>query len=206
MSGGLSAQPLDSQPTSRTPIGVDVGVKQVAVAAPADADPVDAVAVDGGEVRTLYAEFTKATHGRTQEAGPTPESLGAVVAKYWPRFEAAFERAADVLVEYARQHPRPVLVFEDLGHERKPLVACKYGNVAPSEWVPGVAINLLPELVRDAGVPAVSVRPEGTSSECHRCGERGDLGRDVLTCTTASCPVDDVCRDRSAAVSIANRV
>jgi hypothetical protein len=207
----VSSQPAAAPETRpqelpKTSIGVGIGVTRLAVAATAEGGPDDAVVVDGTEIRTLYAEFTHGTQALTRDTEPTPESLGALVAEYWPQFEPAFDRAAGVLLEYARQYPQPVLAFEQLGHERKPLVACKHGNVAPSEWIPSVAVHELVERVRGAGVPVITADPDGTTSECHRCGERGEVGRDLFTCLDEECPVNDVCRDRSAAVSLAKRV
>jgi len=190
-----------------TPVGVDVGTRQLFVATTL-ADGVDgALAEPGAYVQALHSEFVAATQRINQPAGDAIDdtTLGQLVARYWPKLRAAFVQAADRVLEYARQQPAPVLVCEDLAQQHQPLVACRHGRVRTGTWVPPVARAILVERAVDAGIPVATVDPTYTSQECHICGEQGDLGGDDLVCTTDGCPVDAVDRDRSAAVTIAKR-
>lgn len=187
-----------------TPIGVDVGTRQLVTVASTDAELTDAVVVDGDRVRDLYAKFTAATHRLTRRDEHV-ESLGDVVWRYWRRFRREFRAAADAVVEYARRWPAPVVVLEDLPTERQPLVACRHGNVRCARWVPPVVQAIVAERVVDAGLPVTYVDPTDTSRACHRCGTRGVLAAHTLVCEAPGCPVDTVDRDRSAAVTIAQR-
>ncbi|WP_268258140.1 zinc ribbon domain-containing protein [Halopiger djelfimassiliensis] len=59
---------------------------------------------------------------------------------------------------------------------------------------------------QEADIPVTYVNPKYTTQQCHVCGELGRLENDTLECTTENCSVGTVCRDRSAAVNIAQRV
>lgn len=50
----------------------------------------------------------------------------------------------------------------------------------------------------------VFVDPEYSTQECHFCGELG-VDDDQLHCQNDECPVESVCSDRSAAVTLAKR-
>lgn len=207
--GGASTQPAPGGRESPadagfTPIGVDVGTCQLVTVASADATPADAVAVAGGRVRDLYSEFTNATQ-RLARRPDHAECLGDVVARYWPRFRRHFRAAADVVLAEARRWPAPVVALEDLWHEHRPLVACRHGNVCPETWIPTAVHSIVAERVVDAGLPVVYVDPSETSRRCHECGARGALAAHTLRCETPACPVGRVDRDRSAALSIAQR-
>lgn len=189
-----------------TPVGVDVGSRQLVTVATASDDVDEAITVSGVYAECVYSEFCSAT----QRLDTAPEfddtALGEVVARYWDLFRATFEHAADEAISYARQHPAPVLVLEDLKQKPRPLRDCAHGNLRFGSWCPAVVQEVLADRALDAGVPVIFVPPEYTSQECHRCGEIGELENKTLTCTVPGCPVDDVDRDRSAAVSIAKRV
>jgi len=187
-----------------TPVGVDVGTRQLVAVATAGATVDEAIVVDGDPARDLYAEFTEATH-RLQE-GRTGDSLGAVVWRYWRHFRELFRGAAEAVLEVARAHPAPMVVLEDLSIRRRPLVACRCGNVRAATWLPAAVQAVVADRVVDASVPVTYVSPKYTTQQCHRCGL---LTRDegaTIVCTTPDCPVDEVDRDRSAAVSIAKRI
>lgn len=191
---------------TRTFIGVDVGINSVAVAAPADGQPTDALEIAGEYVKTTFSEFQSASHRWALAGDYDDVSLGDVVSRYWSLLRAALEDAADRVVEYARGHSAPVLALEELSHDPLPLYACVCGNERVSAWVPATFQAILAERAVDAGVPVTYVDPHNTSQECHRCGELGELEAHRLVCTTEDCRVGDVCRDRSAALTIASRV
>lgn len=196
----------DKSPASAsvTPIGVDVGTNRLVTVASAENGVADAVAVDGDPVRDLYAAFTKVTH-KLQRRPHSAECLGDVVARFWPRFRRRFREAATAVLDYARQRPRPVVVLEELPCDRQPLVACRHGRTQPAVWIPPAVQAVVARRCVDAGIPVASVDPHATSRLCHECGQRGELDGTHLVCETSTCPVDEVCRDQSAAVSIAKR-
>lgn len=187
-----------------TPIGVDVGSKRLAVAATPDhlGGP---VAGDAKYVSQLYSEFCSATHRLALAPDYDETSLGDLVARYWQRIRPALEEAAADVLSFACQHQDPVLVLEDLPQSREPLRVCENGGLRYSAWIPPTTQAILTEQAVDAEVPVVHVSPHNTSQECHRCGHIGDLDPEVLACTNERCPVEAVCRDRSAAATIAER-
>jgi len=118
---------------------------------------------------------------------------------------AAFEHAADTVIDYAQAHPAPLLVIEELQDDPRPLVEITHGEVRQSSWVPPVALEVLIDRAAAAGVPVATVDPEHTSQEYHHCGEIGDLSPKGLHRRRDDCPVKKICRDRSAALTIARR-
>lgn len=189
-----------------TPVGVDVGSHRHLFAAATVADGlVGGITADADYLARLYAEFQSATH-RLGTAPPSdPDNLGTLVARYWPLIRDALEAATDDVLAYAREHPAPVLVLEDLRAEPRPLVEIAYGEMRLASWCPAVAQAVLVDRAVEAGLPVATVDPEGTTQECHACGAVGDLEDGALVCRASDCPVDAVDRDRSAAVSIAKR-
>lgn len=186
-----------------TPVGVDVGTKQLVAVATAGADPADAIVVDGERARRIHAAFTEATH-RLQERA-VAETLGDVVWRHWRRLRREFQAAAEAVLAVAQRHARPVVVLEDLPQRRQPLVACRHGNLRAPTWIPPAVQAIVADRVVEAGVPVTYVCPKYTSQNCHQCRQPGRLNDNSVKCTTAECPVGRVDRDRSAAVSIAKR-
>jgi transposase len=187
-----------------TPVGVDVGTKQLVAVATASATVDEAIVVDGERARRVHAAFTEATH-RLQERA-VAETLGDVVWRHWRRLRREFQAAAEAVLAVAQRHARPVVVLEDLPQRRQPLVACRHGNLRAPTWIPPAVQAIVADHVVDAGVPVTYVSPEFTSQNCHQCRQPGKLSDNTVRCTTDDCPVERVDRDRSAAVSIAKRV
>ena len=59
---------------------------------------------------------------------------------------------------------------------------------------------------REAGIPVSVIDSQYSTRQCHECDQFVKVGSSMVTCTTADCPVGTVCRDRSAAATIAKRV
>lgn len=207
MSTDHAHAPAGPASTRPTPVGVDVGsTRHLFVAAATHDSPGDAVTVEAPYLSALFAEFQSATHRLGAAPGYDGDCLGDLVARYWPRIRTALEQAADDVVEYVQAHPRAVLAVEDLPQqEPRPLVEAAHGGIRWASWCPPVALSILVDRATAAGLPVVRVDPHETSTRCHACGERGELRKDVLACQSKECPVDEVCRDRSAAVSVAKR-
>jgi transposase len=186
-----------------TPVGVDVGVKRLVAVATADATLDEAIVVDGDRARRIFAAFQGATQ-RLQERA-VAESLGDVVWRTWCRLRREFRAAADAVLDVARKHADPVVVLEHLPQRHQPLVAARHGSVREATWVPAAVQAIVADRVVNAGVPVTYVSPKYMTQQCHACGLLGRLDDETVRCTTPDCPVGEVCRDRSAAVSSAQR-
>jgi hypothetical protein len=198
-------------PTASTPVGVDVGSTRHLFAAATPSDGVDgAVTVEAHYACQLFAEYQSAT----QRLGTIPEyvddrdCLGDIVARYWLRLRTALKQAADQIVDVAQSQSRPVLILEDLPQDPRPLVEASHGDIRWASFAPPVVQSILVDRAAAAGLPIEYVAPEGTSQVCHECGVHGQTvgpSRRMLACTNPQCPVDEACRDRSAAVTVAQR-
>jgi len=203
--GAASTQPAtEADDAPITPVGVDVGTKQLVAVATVDADLSDAVVVDGERARRTYSAFQEATH-RLHERDMS-ETLGDVVWRHWRRLRRELQAAAEAVLAVAQRHARPVVVLEDLPGHPQPLVAAREGGIRAPTWLPPVIQSVVADRVVEAGVPVTYVDPKYTTQQCHACGLLASVEDDTIVCSTEDCPVGEVCRDRSAAVSIAKRV
>lgn len=205
-SHATTAVPQDV-PRSATAVGVDLGVKRLLVAAPAGAAPdvPNALVVGGGVERDLYDGLGD-TLGRLENlAADTAEAEAGAVEKYRALLRQRFGIAAGALVEYAGRAGADVVALEDVEYQGGRLAECARGRTKAGEWVlPAFRDRLEARLVGE-GFQVEHVDAAYTTQECHACGELVDVSRATIACGTEDCPVDVVCRDRSAAVTIANR-
>lgn len=182
-------------------VGVDVGVKTMFAAAPANAPPeVDtAIAVEGEEQRELLDEFKHAyTH-----AGSGNQTT--VLERYRDRLLNGLADAVAELLAFLEALDAGVVALEDLGHEHMTLSEWSDSGRDHSAWMLPEILARLEEVLTAEGYRVEHVSPENTTTECHYCLQNGAVGRATLSCTEENCPVDRVSRDRSAAVSVANR-
>lgn len=182
--------------TRGTAIGVDVGRRHVLTLAPADAGP-------HVEEARVVEEPRLAALGRRD--GRDEYHAGAGVTSRQARLEALLADVVERAVAYARSFDTPLLVLEDLEYPECDLAACLAGDADPECWLfPRLQARLTDRAVAD-GVPVAVVSETYTTKQCHVCDQFARVGDETIECTTDGCPVDDVCRDRSAAVSIAKR-
>ncbi|ELY93053.1 transposase, IS605 OrfB family protein [Natrialba chahannaoensis JCM 10990] len=133
------------------------------------------------------------TNGQTQ-----------LFAALWHQIRPQVYDAAVRVVRYAQEFPAPTLVLEDLSFCEATLWERRTTDDVGSWLLPALQ-HAIAVKAHDAGVPMRYVDPKYTTQQCHSCGELGHLERETLECTIEDCPVNTVCRDRSAAVSIAQR-
>lgn len=202
---GVTAR--ESAPSARrTPIGVDVGEHRLVTAAPVDGAPEEAFTIDGEPLRDTYRELTAACSALNEVGVDTSRAETQLVYAFWVRrLKGIVHDAAHQVVEWARSFPAPVLVLEDLGYGEWTLWERRYAGSNAGTWMMPALQAVLQERAVDAGIPVARVAPERTSRECHRCGADGELGAATLRCPAEDCPVERVCRDASAALSIAAR-
>jgi len=205
----MSSTPLPAavgqrRPPGVTPVGVDVGVKNLIAAAPVDGDVESAFIIEGGHIRTRHEVLVEAMRALQGAKFDSTEGQIQLFAALWHQIRPQVYDAAVRVVRYAGQFPPPMLVLEDLSF------------CGASSWErrtdDDVGTWLLPALqhgitvkARSAGIPVTYVDPKYTTQQCHVCGELGSVGQDAMECTTEDCPVGTASRDESAALSIAQR-
>lgn len=206
----MSSTPLPAT-TSRgrtlgpTPVGVDVGVKNLVAAAPSNGDLEAALVIEGDHVRKRHEILVEAMQALQGAKFDTMDGQTQLFAALWHQIRPQVYDAAVHVVRYAQEFPALTLVLEDLSF-------CE-ATLWERRTVDDVGTWLLPALQhavalksQEVGIPVTYVNPKYTTQQCHVCGDLGRLKNDTLECTTVGCSVDTVCCDRSAAVSIAQRV
>lgn len=206
----MSSQPVAAPataPEAATAIGVDLGVKRLLVAAPADAGPdvPNALAVGGGVERDLYDALGDTLNRLASQPVDTTEAEREAVETHRSLLRQRFALAAHALVEYADRHDADVVALEDIEYEDGTLAECARGPTKAGEWVLPAFRERLEATLAAEGYRVERVDATYSTQRCHVCGELADLSRATITCETEGCPVDAVCRDRSAAVTLAGR-
>jgi len=199
-------QPTDGRLSTAgyTPIGIDIGEKRLVAAAPADADPEEAFVIDGEPLRERYEILVEATTALQGAWFDATRGEAQLFAALWHQIRPQLFDAAHRLVRYAGEFTTPLLVLEDMGFREIPLWQ-RRTSTELGAWLLPALQAAISEAALDAGLPISYVDAKYTSQACHVCEKLGRLEDDVVVCTTDDCPVDAVCRDRSAAVTIAGR-
>jgi len=194
---------------SQKAVGVDLGVRNLLAAAPADAgaDVDDAVVVDGTLPRLLFEELGAITTRMQATEHDTRQMEARVFVRYRDCLLNQFRAATvDVWHYLDSLEAKPVVVLEDLGHPYRPLRDCRRADVDVATWLIPAFQRFFASATRREGYTVEFVDPHNTTQECHVCGNHGlKWNSSQLRCETDDCPVDDVCRDRSAAATIAAR-
>jgi len=189
-----------------TAVGVDVGVRHLYAAAPGTAgDEIeDATVLGGDHIRRRLDTLAEATGALQATRFDTTEAEAQVFAAVWGQLYGQLHSAAARVLEYVQEHPAPVVVLEDLPYTGFTLWERRLAD-KPGVWLLPTLQDVLSFRAATAGVPVVFVDPEYTTQQCHLCGKLAHMENETIQCTTADCPVGEVCRDKSAAVSIARR-
>ena len=204
--GGSSSPPTDRSHrySEETLIGVDVGVRNLVAAAPADGDVTSAFVVDGGHLRKRYELLAETT--RALEGAPFDTTDGQIqlFAAIWYQIRPQVYDAAVRVVRYARQFTAPTIVLEDLGSRGAPLWERRTTTHLDTWLLPALqhAVRVKADY---EDVAVTTVDPRRTTRQCHTCGEVGSVDGCTLSCTTPDCPTNTAPRDASAALSIARR-
>ncbi|WP_241431856.1 zinc ribbon domain-containing protein [Natrialba chahannaoensis] len=187
-----------------TPIGVDVGVKNLIAAASVDATPESAFVLTGDHLRRRHDVLVEAMRALQGTKFDTTDGQAQLFAALWHQIRPQVYDAAVRVVHYARQFTAPILVLEDLPHATVTLWESRADTNLGSWLLPTLQHAIIVKS-RATGIPVVYVDPSNTTRQCHVCGTLASVKQDVIKCTTDDCSVETVCRDWSAAVSIAQR-
>jgi transposase len=207
MSSQSTRPPTTGIPETATAVGVDLGVKRLVVAATADAGPdvTDALVVGGGVERDLYDGLGDTLTQLDSHRVDTTEAEQQAIEQYRGLLQQRFALAAQSVVEYADRHDADVVALENIDYEGGTLAECARGRTKAGEWVLPTFRDRLEATLAAEGFHAERVDHTYSTQQCHICGELADVSRATITCKTPSCPVDDICRDRSAAATLAKR-
>ena len=200
VSGGVSTPPCE-----QTCIGVDVGLTRAFTAAPAGGAAEDAFTISGSAIREAVDDLTTAQRRLCDVQFTTERSACEAFAAGWLYVRSKIIETAVRTVRYAEQFPDPVLVVEHFSSDGPSLWEWRTRDDAHDAWILPTLLEALELHADQSGIRVETVNRHGTSQECHVCGSGGELSAHTLRCSAPSCPVEEVCRDRSAALTIADR-
>lgn len=181
-----------------TAVGVDIGVKNVLALAPRNAgtEIEESCVIQEPRLRAYYKTLlNRPTKHADRVDGIIKERLNCIL-----------DDIVDSAVSYAQTFDTPILVLEDLPYSTLELCDSLMTASDPACWLLPTVSDRLVEHATEAGIPVIKTSPKYTTQQCHICGDLASVGDDTITCTTPSCSVGSVCRDRSAAVSIAKHL
>ena len=190
-----------------TPIGLDIGeLALITGCALKDGSPTGRFVCDGSRARHLRKEL-HTTLKRLQERDAAEWRMDERFDHYQNALTDIVEKASRIIVEYARQFTKPVLVMEDLTSIREEFNYGAYMNRRLHAWAFARLQSRIEDKARGAGIPIEYVRPEYTSQICHACGHIGKLTTQaVFRCENDECHVTEFQADINAAANIARRV
>lgn len=158
-------------------------------------------------MRSISARRCTTTLKRLQERDAAEWRLDERFDYYQNALTDIVEKASRMVVEYAREFTRPVLVMEDLTYIREELDYGAYMNRRLHAWAFARLQSRVEDKAREAGVTVEYVRPEYTSQICHACGHIGTrTTQAVFRCVNDECHVSEFQADINAAANIAGRV
>src|SRR5699024_10120234 len=131
---GIGATPARRD---RSVVGVDLGVKRLLVAAPANAGPdvANALVVEGGVERDLYDGLRDTLTRLDRLPGDTHEAESWTVDAYRRLLRQRFALASCALSEYVDRVGADVVALEDTVPSGGTLVECVHGRTKAGGWV-----------------------------------------------------------------------
>jgi len=190
-----------------THIGLDIGESALITGcALKDGSPTGPFVCDGSRAKHLRKEM-HTTLKRLQQRDAAEWRMDERFDHYQNALTDIVEKASRMVVEYARQFTKPVLVMEGLTYIREELDYGAYMNRRLHAWAFARLQSRVEDKAREAGVPVEYVRPEYTSQICHACGHIGKrTTQAVFRCENDECHVTEWQADINAAANIARRV
>jgi len=187
----------DSPLRAGTPVGVDVGLRNLLAVAPASAsaDISEGAVFDDDRIEEYYT---------TLEHVPDPSGHTATILAH--KLHRVLNDVAQDVVAYTESFDVPLLVLEDLGYPDRSLSDCIESGAAVECWLYPAVQRAVIEAAADAGIPVVAANEKHSTQQCHGCLDFARVGDETIQCTTEDCPVETVCRDLSAAVTVAQRI
>jgi len=188
----------DAQVVTGTPVGVDIGLHQLLVVAPASAG------ADLDAARAFHTDGLRQRYAELRDRHDDPDGVRGDPIADW--LHGRVDGLAEEAVAYARAFELPLLAIEKLPHPAWSLTECVVDDAELPCWAFQAVQSRLVEHASEAGMPVVATNAKYTTQQCHACGQFAHVEDETIRCTTDECPVGRACRDRSAAVTIAKRV
>lgn len=202
-------QEVDVSNKMDTAIGVDLGLRNIAVMAAVDAlnkDIVDgSVKVWSGRqashIRDRYCKLRK-QYGKKGLLGKIQDSKGR--ENRW--IENVNHNISRELVTRAEEYDNPVIVMEELKYIRE-RVKNKHMNRALHSWAFRDIQNMIEYKALEIGIPTQYINPRNTSKKCNRCGhvsrKNRAYGAPLFKCQNCGYEVN---ADVNAAVNIGRSI
>ncbi len=169
----------------RTPIGIDLGVRSLAVARAPDAKP---LIIRGGYIKDLREKHVRLRKRLKSKNTRSSRRVHAKLAQQEKRAVTDYcRKAARRIFDYALQFDSPILVFEDLTGIRDSIGrTSKKLNQQIHTWpfrVLRESIEMRAELL---GIQVTFVDPSYTSQTCPRCKtiDNKNRQRDMFLCVS----------------------
>ncbi|WP_418280818.1 zinc ribbon domain-containing protein [Halorubrum sp. DTA98] len=196
--------------TEHTIVGVDPGVKDIAVAAPLSPHPdqPDAIYAGSCTVKGVLHGFRRRMNYLAEEGGEHWRGEAESLTELGEVLDQQVETAVEQVIAYSRGFEQPAIALEECSYDAPtPLIKLVAGGTEPGHWILPRFGERLEEAAAEADIPLRRVDRDGSSKECHRCGGRVETRwSSCIQCPDADCPVDTADRDRNAAGVLARRL
>jgi len=173
-----------------TPVGVDFGLRNIAVAC--------AYSEGGPHVKLWSGK--KAQHKRRLylekiadlERKGLLRKVKSLKSRYRDYMYTENHRISREIIEYAKTHPEPIIILEDLHKFRK-----------ENDWTFAELRTFIEYKALDAGIPVMAVNPKNTSNTCNKCGYTDSMNRNGIIFKCLGCGYE-VNADVNAAINLSS--
>lgn len=176
-----------------TPVGVDFGMRNIAVACTLDHNHMHVRLWSGREAQHRRREY-KRLMSIYQRKGLLTKVRGKK-RRYRHFMKTKNHQVSREVIEFAKQFDRPIIVLENLHQFRK-----------QADWTFAELRTFIEYKAMHAGMPVVAVDPKNTSKECNRCGHIDSDSRPhngiIFSCVKCGYTVN---ADVNAAINLAKK-
>lgn len=196
---------LDGQFLTGTPVGVDLGVKHLLTLAPAaaSADVSEGTVIHDSRVEAYFDSLQWRVRAFDDSRTLYQDRVGMILAD---RLRTLLDQLADEVMAFLEGIDIPIIVLEELSYTGRTLEECVIDGARIECWLFPSLKTRLAVKAGAAGVAVAEVDEEYSTRQCHICKQFTSVQDETVDCPTEDCPVDVVCRDLSAAATLAERV
>lgn len=164
---------LDYEP--ETPIGVDIGLNQLAWAVARDSDGkfLDEIHFDGSEAGHIRDQYNRKRR-KLQENGNLDE-VKRLKDKERRWMENKNHTISRKIIEFAKKFDKPIIILEDIAVDK---IRQRTENPNIHSWTAGKLRNMIEYKAKESEIKTKQIPPQYTSQKCPKCGKVSKKNRE----------------------------
>lgn len=171
-----------------TPVGVDFGLTNIAVACAFSEGTPHVKLWSGKQSRYKRKMFLERIQNLSRKR--LLQEVKKTKNKYRQYMKTKNHKVSREIIEFASTYVKPIIILEDLHKFRK-----------QNDWTFSELRTFIEYKALEAGIPVMSINPKNTSNICNRCGYTDPMNRNGINFTCVSCGYQ-VNADVNAAINL----